>query len=53
MAAKDRIFFCIATSYIYVMPAHQTSDMSHCTISPESRSKLEMVNLSNLRFLTI
>ena len=34
------------------MPAHQTSDMSRCTISPESRSKLEMVILSSLRFLT-
>ena len=28
---------------IQVMPAHQTSGMSRCTISPESRSKLEMV----------
>ena len=36
-----------------VVPAHQTSDMSRCTISPESRLKLEMVILSNLRFLTI
>ena len=38
---------------LYVVPAHQTSDMSPCTISPESRLKLEMVILSNLRFLTI
>ena len=38
---------------IYVVPAHQTSDMSRRTISPESRSKLEMVILSNLRFLSI
>ena len=36
-----------------VMLAHQTSDMSRCTISPESRLKLEMVILSSLRFLTI
>ena len=35
------------------MPAHQTSDMSRCTISPESRSKLEIVILSSLRFVTI
>ena len=35
------------------LSAHQTSDMSRCTISPESRLKLEMVILSNLRFLTI
>ena len=35
------------------MSAHQTSDMSRCTISPESRSKLEMVILLSLRFLTI
>ena len=34
------------------MPAHQTSDMSRRTISPESRSKLEMVILSSLRFLS-
>ena len=32
---------------------HQTSDMSRGMISPESRSKLEMVILSSLRFLTI
>ena len=38
---------------LYVVPAHQTSDMSRCTISPESRLKLEMVILSNLSFLTI
>ena len=38
---------------IYVVPAHQTSDMSRCTISPESRLKLEMVILSTLRFLAI
>ena len=38
---------------IYVMPAHQTSDMSRCTISPESRLKLEIVFLSSLHFLTI
>ena len=37
----------------YVVPAHQTSDMSRSTISPESRSKLEMVILSSLRFRTI
>ena len=36
-----------------MVPAHQTSDMSRCTISPGSRLKLEMVSLSNLRFLTI
>ena len=36
-----------------VVPAHQTSDMSRCTISPESRLKLEMVILSTLRFLAI
>ena len=35
-----------------VMPAHQTSDMLCYMISPESRSKLEMVILSSLRFLT-
>ena len=40
-------------SVINVVPAHQTSDMSRCTILPESRLKLEMVILSNLRFLTI
>ena len=34
---------------LYVIPAHQTSDMSRCTISPESRSKLEMVILLSLR----
>ena len=34
-----------------MVPAHQTSDMSRCTISPESRSKFEMVILSSLRFL--
>ena len=49
--------WCFINAYIiiciYVVPAHQTSDMSHCTISPESRSKLEMVILSSLRFLTI
>ena len=45
---------CWYTIYItYVVPAHQTSDMSRSTISPESRLKLEMVILSNLRFLTI
>ena len=38
-------------SHIYVVPAHQTSDMSRCTLSPESRLKLEIVILSNLRFL--
>ena len=38
---------------IYVVPAHQTSDMSRSTISPESRSRLEMVILSSLRFRTI
>ena len=37
----------------YVVPAHQTSDMSRCTILPKSRSKLEMVILSSLHFLTI
>ena len=37
----------------FVVPAHQTSDMSRFTISPESRLKLEMVILSNLRNLTI
>ena len=37
----------------YVVPAHHTSDMSRSTISPESRSKLEMVILSSLRFRTI
>ena len=36
-----------------VVPAHQTSDMSRSTISPESRSKLEMIISSSLRFLTI
>ena len=36
-----------------IVPAHQTSDMSRCTISPESHLKLEMVILSNLRFLAI
>ena len=36
-----------------MVPAHQTSDMSRFTISPESRLKLEMLILSNLRFLTI
>ena len=35
------------------MPDDQTIDMSRCMISPESRSKLEMVILSSLRFLTI
>ena len=35
------------------VPAHQTSDMSGCTISTERSSKLEMVILSSLRFLTI
>ena len=39
--------------YMFVVPAHQTSDMSRRTISPESHLKLEMVILSNLRFLTI
>ena len=38
---------------IYVVPAHQTSDMSRCTILPESRLKLEMVILSSIRFLTV
>ena len=38
---------------VYVMPAHQTSDMSRCTILLESHSKLEMVILLSLRFLTI
>ena len=33
--------------FVYVVPAHQTSDMSRSTISPESRSKLEMVVLSS------
>ena len=44
---------CYIYIYIYVVPAHQTSDMSRSTISPESRSKLEMVILSSLCFLTI
>ena len=36
-----------------MVPADQTSDMSRCTILPESRLKLEMVILSSLRFLTV
>ena len=44
---------CRFSSNTYVVPAHQTSDMSRCTISPESRLKLEMVILSTLRFLAI
>ena len=40
-------------NHAYVVPAHQTSDMSRCMISPESRSMWEMVILSSLRFLTI
>ena len=46
-------FIELYRTYKYVVPAHQTSDMSRSTISRESRSKLEMVILSSLRFLTI
>ena len=50
---KSKNSSCIYFANQYVVPAHQTSDMSHCSISPESLSKLEMVILSSLRFLTI
>ena len=43
----------IRISEIEMMPAHQTSDMSRCTISPDSSPKLKMVILSSSRFLTI
>ena len=51
LLTEGRCFYL--SKNIYVVPAHQTSDMSRCTISPESRLKLEMVILSNLHFLTI
>ena len=51
--AKDIVALLYIYIYTYVVPAHQTSDMSRSTISPESRSKLEMVILSSLRFRTI
>ena len=43
----------IRISEIEMMPVHQISDMSRCTISPESRQKLKIVILSSSRFLTI
>ena len=51
--ATYKLTIWIFYKYTFVVPAHQTSDMSRSTISPESRSKLEMVIFSSLCFLTI
>ena len=52
-AICDQFVLCNNILVNELMPAHQTSDMSRCTISPESRSKLDIVILSSLGFLTI